>query len=351
MLCEIATHEKKLGIKFGKYNGFCRRKNEKIYSVTICGTELDSFSDVEINWNDYSDLNTLSAYMNKLSALPEELEKFKRTLRLVCVQNNHFREIPQVLFALSNLQHLNMHGNYLSAIPYHFRKFVHLERLYLGDNDLISLPDIFGEFTNLKEASFKANCLTRLPLSFSKLSKLENLDISYNAFIKFPEPLLHLKLKYLNIKGSKLQKLSPTQEENQEVYESTRSFFQQLVHVQIELSPISMHSRLEGKKGITGLLKVETNFQELSKTIPTCSMRVIVFGNSGAGKTSAVEAFTMQKHVIPTTEKDHRHTVGIDRHYYPVRVGDRVVLLHIWDHAGDDDYAMTFLLLITVWCG
>jgi GTPase SAR1 family protein len=345
----MATHEGKFK-EFGKFKGFVRKKCEKIFGLTICGTELDAFAENDIDWSDFSDFKIFMVYMNKLTALPERLiTRFEQTVELICIQNNYFQKIPEILTSLPNLQHLNMHGNYLSSIPQDFKRLKLLERVYLGDNDLVSLPNIFDGLPNLKEASFTANCLTRLPPSFLCLKKLENLDISNNAFTTFPVALLQLTgLKYLNIKRNKIQRLSPTQDEDRQVYEDTHKFFKQLVHVQIELNPISKHKALASIKDITQCLKDKATFKQLSETVPTRSVRVNVLGDSGAGKTSVVEAFTRDKHVIPdTTEKEHRHTVGIDRHYFPVQVGKSVVLLHIWDHAGDNEYAMMNDLFIT----
>lgn len=138
------------------------------------------------------ELEIVILYMNKLKTLPEQVQRFKDTITLVCLQNNCFRDIS-CLYDFLELEHLNLHGNYLSSIPMEFENFTSLMRLYLGDNDLVTLPDIFGSFPNLKKASFKMNSLTRLPPSFSKLSELKNLDISENAMIIFPEPLLQLK--------------------------------------------------------------------------------------------------------------------------------------------------------------
>lgn len=346
----MATYEKKL-IQCGNAKGFIRRSKDtgKLFSLVICGTELESIAEGDIDWSDYLNLKSLTLYMNKLTVLPRQLLQFRETITLVCIQNNQFREFPSILFSFIKMEHLNMHGNCLSIIPRKFCNFTRLERVYLGDNDLTSLPDIFDVIPNLKEASFTANYLTRLPPTFSKLDKLENLDISNNAIIKFPRPLLQLRsLKYLNIKRNKIQRFSPTQGEDPEAYKSTRDFFSRLVHIEIKGNPIGEHALLKDKKGITKLLKEEKVFRDLSETVPTQSLRVIVLGESGAGKTSVVEAFTLQKHVIPeTTVYDHRHTVGINRYYFPMQIGDKTVLLHIWDHAGDDQYAMMNDLFIT----
>lgn len=241
-----------------------------------------------------------------------------------------------------------MHGNYLEVIPDDFGIFTKLDRLYLGDNDLISLPDIFGSLPNLKKASFKMNSLTRLPPSFASLHSLENLDVSDNAMIKFPQPILKLKsLKFLNIERNRIQRLTPTEEKDHELYKSTFEFINQLSHLQLKGNPVYQHECLKDQRTILECLKEEGTFKKLSEIEPTLSLRVNLLGGSGAGKTSLVQALTLEKYVIPTTQKEHRHTVGIDRYYLPVEIGGKTVLLHIWDHAGDDEYAMMNDLFIS----
>lgn len=333
---------------------FMRKKEGKCYSLTISGTNLEAITDKRV-WGMCKELEIVILYMNKLSTLPiEELLQFKETITLICIQNNCFREIPENFYDFTKLEHLNIHGNFLEVVPEDFKNFTLLTRLYLGDNDLISLPNvIFGNFRKLKKASFKINSLTRLPVSFSSLHMLVNLDISDNKIIKFPKPLLVLKnLKVLNVERNKIQKLT---DHKDELYQPTFDFFKQLSHLQIKGNPIEQHELLQGttkdqhhrNELILKRLQDDIIFDQLSQIERSKSLRVNVLGESGAGKTSVVEALTLGKHVIPTTQKDHRHTVGIDRCYFPVKIGEKTILLHIWDHAGDNEYAMMNDLFIS----
>ena len=350
LLREMATYKDHcLLMKDGNLCFMRRQEDGKCNSLTISGTTLQEVSK-EV-WDECQDLKIVILYMNMLSLLPSELLSFKETITLVCIQNNCFREFPQSLYEFTKLEHLNMHGNYLSVIPEDFQSFTNLQRLYLGDNDLISLPDVFNNFPHLEKASFKMNHLTRLPPSFADLKKLENLDISDNRIVKFPKHLLKLQsLKFLNIERNRIQRLTPPEQDSPELYKSTYSFFCQLQHLQLKGNPIQQHECLRDIKDhnvILEKLKNEEIFGELSKIELTRSLRVNVLGGSGAGKTSLVQALVLDKYVIPTTQKGHRHTVGIDRYCLPVDIGGKTILLHIWDHAGDDEYAMMNDLFIS----
>ena len=326
------------------------KENGKCYSLTISGTELRKICDETI-W-EKCQLEKLNLMMNKLEKLPRQLLKFKDSITLVCIQNNRFKEIPEILYEFKKMEHLNMHGNLLPSIPERFKEFIHLSRIHLGDNDLDHLPDVFENLKQLKEANFQNNNLTRLPKSFSQLCELESLDISHNAFIKFPESILPLKkLKILNVEWNRLHKISPSRDVKYDVYQATFEFIGHLSDLQLKGNPLRLQShegiKEKSDKEILKVLQNAKNFKYLSEIKPTRSLRVNVLGESGAGKTSVVQAFAHDKYVIPTTKKDHKHTVGIERYIVPVEMEGKIIQLHIWDHAGDDEYAMMNDLFIS----
>jgi hypothetical protein len=355
LLWEISTYEESCLYKMKDGNTCFMRKddNGKCHSLTICGTDSKHVLDEDHElWKQCEQLKIVILYMNKLNTLPGYLAKhFKDDIRLLCIMHNNFTEIPQDAYKFKKLEDLVMHGNYLSILPSDITKFSKLTKLYLGDNDLVCLPDVFDGLPFLKKASFCKNSLTRLPQSFSELRDLKSLDVSDNAIMTFPKCLLKLKsLIFLNFERNRIQLFTPTEKENDTLYNLSFTFFCQLSHFQIKGNPVCQHKHLKDIKSQNEVLKIlkdKAKFQDLSEIEPTRSLRVIVLGESGGGKTSVVQAFTRGKYVIPTTRQGHRHTVGIDRYYYPVQIGDKTVLLHIWDHAGDDEYAMMNDLFIT----
>ena len=200
----------------------------------------------------------------------------------------------------------------------------------------LSLPDIFDNFRNLQKASFEKNDLTQLPPSFGELSKLETLDLSENNLVIFPQVLFELQLRILNIERNRIQIIIEAGSDE----EKAISFFRNLSHLQMRNNPFIVGKQLDSKKG--SLIALQNEKLKRSR-----SLRVNVLGNSGAGKSSLVQAFTIQKYVVPTTKTEHRHTVGIERHFLPLDINGKTVVLHIWDYAGDDEYAMMNDLFIT----
>lgn len=336
---------------------YTKEREKKCYSLTISGTTYTdlNFSEMKRVWEKCENLRIVILLMNQLIDLPSELVKFEDTITLICIQNNCFKELPSDLYRYKKLEHLNMHGNLLFHIPDSFKSLSNLTRLYLGDNNLMCLPDVFGHFPHLKKASFTNNSLTRLPPSFAQLTQLVNLDISYNAMLKMPASLLGIKLlKFLDIRWNRLQRIAPPAHKNPDLSRSMQNFLMQLICMQLSGNPLWNHAcaLLEQEKPtdkeVLDGLRGDIMFEKLSKIRPSRSLLVNVVGNSGAGKTSVVEAFSQNKYVIPTTQKDHRHTVGIERHYMPVKVkSGRIIQLNIWDHAGDNEYAMMNDLFIS----
>ena len=338
---EIATYENECpeindveASRQHKYFKRCKSAEENC-TVIISGTQLKEINNLTV-WENCDDLEIVILYMNHLTKLPKQLLEFKKTITLVCIQNNKFQEIPEILYQLDKLKHLNMHGNYLSHIPKEITTFRNLARLYLGDNDITSLPDIFDSFPNLQKASFEKNDLTRLPPTFGELRKLETLDLSENNIVIFPQVLFDLKLRILNIERNRIQIIIAEESDEKKAI----SFFRNLSHLQMRNNPFIVGKQLDSKKG--SLLALQNEKLKRSR-----SLRVNVLGNSGAGKSSLVQALTIQKYVVPTTRTEHRHTVGIERHFLPLDMNGKTVVLHIWDYAGDDEYAMMNDLFIT----
>ena len=85
--------------------------------------------------------------------------------------------VPDVIFKLSGLKHLNFDNN-------------HLE----------SLPDLFGDLVQLETLSIRNNLLKDLPESIGTLKNLKILDLSHNKFQILPECVFRLKsLVFFNI--------------------------------------------------------------------------------------------------------------------------------------------------------
>ncbi len=317
------------------------------YSLTISGTRLTKITDTTI-WKRCKGLKIVILLMNELDSLPAELRDHASTIELVCVQHNKFAIVPPIIYEdLTNIKHLNLHGNQISTFPSELQSLEHLERLKFGHNYLYSLPDIFSSFKCLIEIAFNNNFLTRLPPSFADLTKLESIDLTNNLFTCIPAPLLKLaNLKSIYMRFNRIHRLSPLEDIEGK---DTHALLVNIVTLSFRGNPVYMQLKPD-----TTLENVKANFFALDQ-IPgptTKALRVLVLGSCGAGKTSIVEAISLDKYVTPTSEMHHDHTVGIDIFSIPVKMTtkyeqDFIVELRLWDFAGERSYVMMNNLFVT----
>ncbi len=330
---------------------FKRFKPDKTcYSLTISGTTLTEITDPKV-WQNCKDLEIVILLMNELIKLPRKLEAYAISIRLVCLQNNRFQSVPDAIFKLTNIKHLNLHGNEISEFPSQLKLLIHLERLKFGHNKLYSLPDIFGAFKKLIEITFNRNFLTRLPPSFTKLEKLESIDLTNNSFTCIPSQLLKLlHLKSIYMRYNRIHRLSPLDDEEGK---DTLKLIEHLVTIRLRGNPI--FEQLQSLKSEEPTLEdITANFAELDQKpgpVPK-SLRILLLGSCGAGKTSILETLSYGKYVTPTSEMRHDHTVGINRFSIPVKTKtkdgrDVVVELRLWDFAGERSYVMMNKLFVT----
>lgn len=304
------------------------------WSVHVADTELTEIDDEEPIWSHCKNqLEVLNLIRNKLDKLPLSIKAYKDSLELLCLSFNCFSEIPSVVYKLRNLIHLNMHGNQISKLPADIAKLPRLTHLYLGKNKLQCLPDAFDSLSNLQEVSFEDNSLSSLPPSFRSLKNLLRLELGHNQFRKIPEVLIQLpKLKLLNLEHNRIQLVPP----------NVGMLLEQLQSLNLQGNPLQNLNLLSSNaESIIPLLKEilpQLKSQPLQKHMKT--QRVLVLGRCGAGKTSLVEALGCQKYVTQVEGIEHDHTVGINRYFVPVQMGEMVHELAIWDFAGEKTYGM-----------
>lgn len=65
----------------------------------------------------------------------------------------------------------------------------------------------------------------------------------------------------------------------------------------------------------------------------TVTHRIVMVGNTAVGKTAIINQY-----VYGSSSSEHQPTVGIDFFAKTVKVGSRVVRLHLWDTAGQEKF-------------
>ena len=109
---------------------------------------------------------------NLLMTLPEDIGRL-RSLKILRLNNNSFERVPPTLGHLENLIELNMAKNRIRRLPPEIRGLKELKTLIVEDNDLQSLPDEICELTTLETLDVTNNSIRTLPLKLYKLVNLK----------------------------------------------------------------------------------------------------------------------------------------------------------------------------------
>ena len=156
-----------------------------------------------------SNLQRLDVSSNQLSALPPEIS-FLSNLQKLDISSNQLSALPLEISSLSNLQRLDASSNQLSALPPEISFLSNLEILDASSNQLSILPPEISFLSNLEILDIRSNQLSALPPEISSLSNLESLDIRSNQLSALPPEISSLSnLEILNVSSNQLGILPP----------------------------------------------------------------------------------------------------------------------------------------------
>ncbi|XP_073525934.1 uncharacterized protein [Phyllobates terribilis] len=134
-------------------------------------------------------LEELDASFNNLAYLPTNIGTEMILLKRLSVQYNKLPGLPTSIGGMKSLQQLDIHFNELRGLPTTIGSLTNLESLNLSGNfsDLQELPETLGELINLKELDISNNQIHQLPDSFGRLENLTKLNLEQNP-IELPPP-------------------------------------------------------------------------------------------------------------------------------------------------------------------
>ncbi len=95
--------------------------------------------------------------------------------------------LPEELFALDQLEVLDLYDNALTEIPSAIAQLTNLEKLMASQNQLTTLPESLATLKNLKTVKFDSNQLGHIPEVIFSLENLEDLSLENNG-IEFLSP-------------------------------------------------------------------------------------------------------------------------------------------------------------------
>ena len=136
-------------------------------------------------------LEILDLTGNALTALPDDLTRFKQ-LRILFCSSNQFNHLPEVLGECHQLTMIGFKANQINHIAEHAIPTQHLRWFIVTDNQLKQVPDSLGNCAKLQKLMLAGNQLSNLPKSLANCHALELLRISANQFESLPDFLFDL---------------------------------------------------------------------------------------------------------------------------------------------------------------
>ena len=141
----------------------------------------------------------------------QDLQNNPIVVSLILELRNNTRQIPEDFFVgLTHLQKLYLGENQLTSLPTSIGNLEQLQELFLDDNQLTELPASIGNLTNLTVLCLKNNQLTELPPEIVVLRNLQQLNLVGNRLTSLPPEIGALtSLKLLDLNYNRLTSLPP----------------------------------------------------------------------------------------------------------------------------------------------
>ncbi|XP_016410503.1 protein scribble homolog isoform X3 [Sinocyclocheilus rhinocerous] len=127
-----------------------------------------------------------------LTAVPDEIFRYNRSLEELLLDANQLRELPKPFFRLHNLRKLGLSDNEIQKLPPDIANFTHLVEMDISKNDISEIPENIKFCQALEMADFSGNPLSRLPDGFTQLRGLAHLSLNDVSLQSLPNDIGNL---------------------------------------------------------------------------------------------------------------------------------------------------------------
>ncbi|XP_069137453.1 uncharacterized protein [Argopecten irradians] len=133
-------------------------------------------------FQELSQLRVLDLHSNYLEALPDTISCCKNLEELI-LRGNNLLDLPATLDGCQALKSLDISSNRIDELPGVITRLYSLTHLVAQELLLTVLPDNIGNLSKLTVLNLNENCLTGLPESFSMLQNLKELYLAGIAWL------------------------------------------------------------------------------------------------------------------------------------------------------------------------
>ncbi|XP_078697448.1 uncharacterized protein LOC144925345 [Branchiostoma floridae x Branchiostoma belcheri] len=288
----------------------------------------------------------------KLRTLPPEVGGLTQ-LEWLDLRGNQLQTLPAEIGQLTNVKHLGLSHCEMRTLPPEVGRLTQLEWLGLSHNQLQTLPAEIGQLTNVKHFDLSHCEMRTLPPEVGRLTQLEWLGLSHNQLQTLHAEIGQLtNVKHLDLSDCELRTLPP------EVGRLTQLEWLGLSHNQLQTLPTQV-GQLRGLQALEvgenplikppaevcsqGIVAIMQYFDELERSEEAISahLKVVVLGETMAGKTSLVQTLDSGKSTLTEVE-DRTQCVEITR-WAP----DDNITFEVYDFGGHDVYHLTHQFFLT----
>lgn len=153
-----------------------------------------------------TNLTELNLRCNQISAVPKEIVMLQ-ALKVLNVSENQLFELPREITQLKKLKTLDVADNHIKRLPDDIGELTKLETLRANRNRLTELPTSINGCTRIKLINLYNNAIVNLDSGISELGELEEFNASNNMLVSFPEVKRWTNLKRLYIQVNRLAEL------------------------------------------------------------------------------------------------------------------------------------------------